>query len=364
MRIGASAPVRDSFYSMQTVYVGLSGGVDSAVSAALLKERGFTVVGAFIKIWQPEFIECTWREDRLDAMRVASLLQIPFREIDLSEEYKNEVISSMIDGYSRGITPNPDVLCNRQIKFGHFARWAFKEGADMVATGHYARIEQDANGFSLMRGRDLNKDQSYFLWQLTGEDLKRTLFPVGNMQKSDVRREASRFGLPVEKKADSQGLCFVGDITIPEFLARYISLSTGKVLNEQGEEIGEHFGSALYTLGQRHGFTVENTGTRDREQYVIALDVEKNTITVSPDRGRAARGAVQLHDVNWITQPSQFPCSAQAQTRYRGTPMPVVLEKKGEKIQAVFERPVIAAPGQSLVVYDGDRLLGGGVIEL
>src|ERR1041385_6375895 len=190
---------------MKKVFVGLSGGVDSAVSAALLKERGYHVTGVFIKIWRPEFIECTWKEDRIDAMRVCAALEIPFKELDLSEVYKKDIIDSMVKDYARGVTPNPDVLCNRSIKFGGFAKWAFDEGADRIATGHYARTE---NG-KLLRGVDEKKDQSYFLHLVSENDLKRTLFPVGEMKKTQVRELAKKFNLPVAQKPDSQGLCFI-----------------------------------------------------------------------------------------------------------------------------------------------------------
>src|SRR3989344_860547 len=243
---------------MSTVFVGLSGGVDSAVSAALLKEAGHSVVGAFIKIWRPEFIECPWQKERLDAMRVGAHLGIPFREIDLSDEYKKDVIDDMIANYTRGITPNPDVLCNRHIKFGAFKEWAHAGGADLVASGHYARIVKTGNRFQLHRGKDTHKDQSYFLWRLTEKDLETTLFPVGGFTKPEVRALAEKFGLPVATKKDSQGLCFVGEVTMRDFLARYIDLKQGKVLDEAGAVIGEHDGAALYTLGERHGFRIEN----------------------------------------------------------------------------------------------------------
>ena len=196
---------------MNKVFVGLSGGVDSAVSAALLKEAGYEVTGVFIKIWQPEFIECTWKDDRLDAMRVCAALDIPFRELDLSEQYKKEVVEKMVADYARGVTPNPDVLCNAEIKFGAFAAWAKREGAASIATGHYAQKKDAVGHFELLRAHDTAKDQSYFLYRLTQADLSRALFPIGGMEKSEVRAQAKRFKLPVADKPDSQGLCFVGE---------------------------------------------------------------------------------------------------------------------------------------------------------
>lgn len=213
----------------EKVFVALSGGVDSAVTAALLKERGYSVTGVFIKIWQPEFVECTWREDRLDAMRVAAALQIPFKEIDLSDVYKREVIDDMLKGYKNGITPNPDVLCNKYIKFGALWDWAKKNGADKLATGHHARVRETEDGaFELLRGVDDNKDQSYFLWQLTGDDLSHTLMPVGEMTKEEVRALARKYNLPVANKPDSQGLCFVGHIDMHDFLKKMLKTKPGR----------------------------------------------------------------------------------------------------------------------------------------
>ncbi|HWO07199.1 MAG TPA: tRNA 2-thiouridine(34) synthase MnmA [Candidatus Paceibacterota bacterium] len=335
----------------QTVFVGLSGGVDSAVSAALLKSEGYNVIGAFIKIWRPEFIDCPWQEDRLDAMRVCASLQIPFKEIDLSEEYKTTVIDDMVANYARGITPNPDVLCNRNIKFGAFASWARENGADFVATGHYARNI----GASLYRGVDSNKDQSYFLWQLTKADLERVLFPVGGLAKPEVRAHAERLNLPVARKKDSQGLCFVGDVTMRDFLAHYVPLEKGTVLDEKGSVIGEHDGAALYTLGERHGFRVTTRSAHNDPHYVIGIDTNANTITVSPDRTKASRKKVTLIDTNWLHTPQG---ELQAQTRYRETP--VACTVSGATV--TFMEPHFAPPGQSLVVYDGDKLVGGGII--
>ncbi|MBI5456549.1 tRNA 2-thiouridine(34) synthase MnmA [Candidatus Kaiserbacteria bacterium] len=348
---------------MKTVFVGLSGGVDSAVSAALLKEAGYTVVGCFIKIWQPEFIECTWKEDRLDAMRVCAALDIPFQEIDLSNEYGDEVIGDMIEGYKRGITPNPDILCNSRIKFGHFARWAFEHGADIIATGHYARIEKNEEEYRLLRGRDMNKDQSYFLWQLKRDDLKKILFPVGSLTKSEVRAHAARFSLPVAAKRDSQGLCFVGGITLPEFLRRYMRVEQGDLFNEQGKKIGMHEGAVLYTLGQRHGFTVKHAKSDEVPYFVIATDIVNNTITVSRDKMGAARTELTLHASNHLQAASKNTFRAEAQVRYREPAVAADFENIGDTMRVHLQEKKIAAPGQSLVMYEGERVLGGGIIE-
>lgn len=334
------------------VYVGISGGVDSAVSAALLKEQGHDVTGAFIKIWRPEFIECPWQKERLDAMRVCAHLGIPFREIDLSEEYKKAVIDDLVANYACGATPNPDVLCNRHIKFGAFKEWAFAEGAEMVATGHYAQTD----GTRLLRGKDTNKDQSYFLWQLTKKDLKQTLFPVGGYTKSEVRAIARRFELPVAQKHDSQGLCFVGDVSMDEFLARYLPLEKGGVLDASGRTIGEHDGAALYTLGKRHGFRVTQDSAKRSALYVTAIDTGHNTITVAPSVEPALVEKVVLRAVNVLSDLSAKTLTAQA--RYRETPISCRVEEEC----VVFEKPHLAPRGQSLVLYNGEELVGGGII--
>jgi len=340
---------------MQTVYVGLSGGVDSAVSAALLKIAGYNVVGSFIKIWRPEFIDCPWQHDRLDALRVCTALEIPFKEIDLSEEYKQTVIDDMVSNYSRGITPNPDVLCNRHIKFGAFAKWAYSEGADFVATGHYA---QNSEG-QLMRGKDTNKDQSYFLWQLRSEDLKKIMFPVGGMEKSAVRDLAAKFDLPVKNKKDSQGLCFVGDITMRDFLGHYLPLNKGSVLDEKGITIGDHDGAALYTLGERHGFRINSKTALSDAHYVVGINTKQNTIAVSTDKGEAMRHSVKLIDVSWVDEALRNGAKLTAQARYRETPVACTVH--GDTV--TFDKPHLAPPGQSLVLYDGEKLVGGGIIS-
>ena len=345
---------------MSTVFVGLSGGVDSAVSAALLKNGGHTVVGAFIKIWQPEFIECRWREDRLDAMRVAAALEIPFREIDLSDEYKRSVILETVQGYERGSTPNPDVLCNRHIKFGAFAAWAFSQGADVIATGHYARIEKEGGNLHLARGFDAAKDQSYFLWQVTSDMLARTMFPIGHLEKKAVRKIAEDYALPVAKKADSQGLCFVGDVTMSDFLSHYSAVTPGPVFDSWGNRIGEHHGAVLYTIGQRHGFFAPKARS-GRPLYVIRIDVRSNSLVVSENAADAARTTCVLTDVNWQSTPTAgMPVSVQARYHEKPASARVFLTPEGAEIS--FEMPHVVSPGQSLVMYRGDGIVGGGIL--
>ncbi len=347
----------------KTVFVGLSGGVDSAVSAALLKERGFKVVGVFIKIWQPEFIECTWAADRLDAMRAAVSLDVPFREIDFSQEYKKEVVGQMIADYAAGITPNPDVLCNRSIKFGSFLRYAQTEGADYIATGHYARIAESGGTYSLMRGKDPDKDQSYFLHLLGQAGLSRTLFPVGGLLKTEVRAHARRLRLPVALKPDSQGLCFVGDVSMKDFLARFVRLEKGIVLDAAGSSIGEHDGAALYTIGQRHGFSITNAAEAKTPHYVVGIDAKANTIRVSTDPKDAARSTAAIERMHWIEGAPHMPFDVSVQARYRETPAAASVNEAGRRTVVSFREPHVVSPGQSLVCYDGERCLGGGPIE-
>jgi tRNA-uridine 2-sulfurtransferase len=346
------------------VFVALSGGVDAVVVAVLLQERCYDVTGVFIKIWQPEFVECTWKEDRLDALRVAVALDIPFKEIDLSEIYKSEVIDEMLDGYKSGITPNPDVLCNRYIKFGALWNWAKKHGADILATGHHARVKETEYGnFELMRGIDNNKDQSYFLWQLTGEDLAHILMPIGELTKREVRNLAIKYKLPVAKKPDSQGLCFVGHVDVHDFLKKFIKTKSGKVLSEDGANIGVHEGAELYTLGQRHGFKVNLKNIDSTPKFVSKINVKENTITVSDDVNYGAIKVVHLTKENWVNYSPKEIEKYFCQIRYRQRPLKCAVSFKEKKIEVNFDKEHVITPGQSLVIYKEEICLGGGIIS-
>lgn len=343
------------------VYLGMSGGVDSSVSAALLLKAGYDVTGVFIKVWQPDWINCTWKEDRLDAMRVAAKLGIDFITLDLEKEYKEGVVDYMINEYKLGRTPNPDVMCNRFVKFGGFYNWAMKQGADFVATGHYA---QSIHG-KLVAGEDGNKDQTYFLWTLTKEQISKTLFPVGNIEKPEVRRLAKKFALPNAEKKDSQGLCFIGKIDIKEFLSHYIKSEKGNVLNIKGEVIGEHDGSFYFTIGERHGFNIIKKTPNDEPYYVIAKDVDKNTITVA-NKGNDgnlpnAITEITLRDVNWNQGNAVVGKKLMARSRYREALSEIVI--LNENVVQFTNPQYTISPGQSLVVYDGEVCLGGGIIE-
>lgn len=342
---------------VKKVYIGMSGGVDSSVSAALLKKAGYDVTGVFIKVWQPEWIDCTWKEDRLDAMRVAAKLDIPFVTLDLEKEYKEEVVDYMISEYKAGRTPNPDVMCNRYVKFGGFFNWAMKQGADFVATGHYAQIIDG----KLIAGNDKNKDQTYFLWTLTAGQISKTLFPVGNIEKPEVRKLAKKFKLPNAEKKDSQGLCFIGKIDIKEFLSHYIESKKGNVIDEKGTIIGEHDGTFFFTIGERHGFKITKKTPNDERYYVIAKDIEKNTITVSEKEKISGVKKVVLEDVNWNQGSISVGKVLQARSRYREKLQDIIFTNQNT---AEFkEAQTTLSSGQSLVVYDGNVCLGGAIIS-
>ncbi len=356
------------------VFVGMSGGVDSSVSAALLKQQGYDVTGVFIKVWQPDWLAqtsaCTWREDRLDAMRVAAKLDIPFITLDLEKEYKEEVVDYMINEYRAGRTPNPDVMCNAHVKFGRFYDWAMKQGADLVATGHYAVIDrsQARDGkMELQMANDLNKDQSYFLWTLRRDQLEHVLFPVGNIEKPEVRKLARKFGLATAEKKDSQGLCFIGKIDVKEFLSHYIPEKRGEVLNQKGKVIGYHDGAFFYTIGERHGFTITEKTPHDMPYYVIAKNTEKNTITVANKKGQEEKGIknIKIKNVNWINgKAPEIGKKYMARARYREVLQEIRVSEKNDQFLVTFSKSQeILSSGQSLVIYDGDICLGGGVIS-
>lgn len=348
----------ESRIGAKKVFVGLSGGVDSATAAALLLQQGFEVTGVFITI-TVEGYPCTAGEDRIDAMRAAAHLKIPFQEIDLSREYQEKVFAESIREFERGRTPNPDALCNREIKFGLFYEWARANGADLVATGHYAQIKDG----ELYTAADANKDQSYFLWAVPQEVLAHVLFPIGHLQKPQVRKLAAKFGLPQAQRKDSQGLCFLGPISVGDMLKKELHPAPGAVLDEAGEIIGTHEGAMLYTMGQRHGFMLAKQGPEAKPRYVIAKDLGANTITVSESKfpAGAAKTELKLADINWIGSPESGACFARY--RYRQELIPGTLQRTGlGKADVTLLQPHYAPVGQSLVVYKQGRCLGGGVI--
>jgi len=347
---------------VKTVFVGLSGGVDSAVSAYLLKKDGYRIVGAFIKAWEPPFLPCTGARDRLEAMRVAAHLEIPFVTYDLSEEYKREVVDSFIEEYRVGRTPNPDVLCNRSIKFGSFWERARADGADFIATGHYAVSESREKSFELRVSKDKKKDQTYFLWTLHQDDLAHSLFPVGGLEKNEVRKIAAQARLPNALRKDSQGLCFLGHVDMKDFLLRYVSRESGAVINAEGSQIGTHDGLAFYTVGERF------PGQGPEKLYVVAKNRQENTLTVSRQADLSALGYrhFEIEQVNWIRTTPEPGRLYGGQVRYHGDMLEVTVNLTGTATVVDTSVPVLAAEGQSLVIYDTARgeCMGGGIISV
>jgi tRNA-uridine 2-sulfurtransferase len=350
-----------------TVFVGLSGGVDSSVAALRLKNQGFSVVGVFIKVWHPDFMVCNWEQERLDAMRVAAHLDIPFLTCDGEAAYKDKVAEYFIAEYKAGRTPNPDVLCNKEVKFGVFLDFAKARGADYIATGHYAQKIDTPTGAELHRGVDTEKDQSYFLWSLSPEQLAFALFPVGNSPKSIIRAEAKRAGIPVATKKDSQGICFLGHVDIPSFLSHYTALLPGAVHDETGATIGEHKGALVYTLGQRHGFTLNTHDPARKQLYVIGKDIEKNIIIVG-EKPPTIKSTETIPLISCVLRKEvKHDELLTVQFRYRQTPLKASLNVLPPDnttptltLLEVADKP---AAGQSCVIYRGSACLGGGIIH-
>jgi len=351
----------------KTVFVGVSGGVDSSVAAALLKDQGYNIIGVFIRTWSPDFIECTWKDERRDAMRVCAHLDIPFLECDAEEAYKKGVADYMIEEYKKGNTPNPDVMCNRMVKFGVFWQFAKERGADYIATGHYAinNYQLPITNYQLKKGVDHSKDQSYFLWTLTQDDLSHTLFPVGHLEKKDVRKLAEKYKLSTAVKKDSQGVCFLGPLDMKDFLKHYIEAKKGDVVNEKGDVIGSHDGAIFFTLGERHGFNISKNEDNSKPLYVIAKDIEKNTITVSINAVSATLKTGQsilCNSTNWIIEASEKDKKYTAQIRYHGELLDCKIVAMSQTCEIIFDKNVLVDKGQSIVVYDGDVCLGGCIV--
>jgi len=339
------------------VFVAMSGGVDSSVSAYLLKKQGYDITGVHLTCWNEG--GCSDKEER-DARRAAQTLGIPFYVFDLRKDYADRVVNYMVNGYKRGITPNPDVMCNKEIKFGAFLERALAMGADYIATGHYTRLKVRNGVYSVYAGTDKNKDQSYFLWTLSQSQLKRVIFPVGELTKPQVRKIARKAGLHVADKKDSQGICFVGKTTLPGFLGRYLKQKKGLVLDTEGKVIGSHPGAHFYTIGQRHGLGI----ALSKPHYVIHKDVKKNTIVLAGENDRHLyQKEVCLGKLN-LNPDFKSPSSVRARVRYRQTLQSARVSCTKDGCKLVFSKPVkFVAPGQSAVFYNtGGRLLGGGVI--
>ena len=366
----------------QRVVVGLSGGVDSSIAAWLLKRQGHEVVGVFMKNWEDDDTDeyCTSREDLVDAASVADVLGIELEAVNFAAEYRERVFAHFLREYEAGRTPNPDVLCNSEIKFSAFLGHALRLGADAIATGHYARVcrasddpapvgraQGDATRVELMKATDTTKDQSYFLHRLTQEQLAPVMFPLGEMHKRDVRRIAREQGVPTWAKKDSTGICFIGERPFRDFLARYLPRTPGPVETPEGRTIGQHEGLAYYTLGQRQGLRIGGTrGGTDAPWFVAGKDLARNVLVAvqGHDHPLLYRREVDAIDMHWIGGvPPVLPTNVGAKTRYRMPDASCTLATTPTGLRANFDAPQWApTPGQYLVLYDGDVCLGGGVI--
>jgi tRNA-specific 2-thiouridylase len=366
--------------SKSRVVVGLSGGVDSAVSAWLLKKQGYEVVGIFMKNWEDDDDSeyCSSNEDFVDAAAVADVIGIEIEHVNFAAEYKDRVFAEFLREYQAGRTPNPDVLCNAEIKFKAFLDHAMRLGAEKIATGHYARVRERSLGgnvrrFELLKGLDESKDQSYFLHRLDQEQLARTLFPVGELRKTVVRQIAEQVGLPNAKKKDSTGICFIGERPFREFLNRYIGKEPGPIKDERGRTIGKHEGLSFYTLGQRQGLGIGGVkekgaargGGEHAPWFVARKDVAKNTLWVvqGHDHPWLQSAALEADDVSWIAGEPPARGRYAAKTRYRQADAPCSLVRTDAGFRLHFaEAQWAVTPGQSAVLYDGEVCLGGGVI--
>jgi tRNA-specific 2-thiouridylase len=353
------------------IVVGLSGGVDSAVAALLLKRAGHEVIGLFMKNWEDDDDDqyCSTREDLIDAVSVAETIGIEVEAVNFAAEYRERVFASFLAEYKAGRTPNPDVLCNAEIKFRAFLDYAMTLGAERIATGHYARVDDRDGAVALLKGVDPGKDQSYFLHRLNQAQLARTLFPVGDLLKSEVRRIAREAGLPNHAKRDSTGICFIGERPFREFLSRYLPREPGPMVTPAGERVGEHEGLMYYTIGQRQGLGIG--GRRDGAGdpwYVAGKDIATNTLTVvqGHDHPLLMRRTLAAADASWVSGAAPGPgADLGAKTRYRQADSSCTLKGVGgARFELDFDAPQWAVtPGQSAVLYRGEVCLGGGVIS-
>lgn len=343
---------------MKTVVVGLSGGVDSSVSALLLKEKGYHVIGMFMKNWD-EGEECPAEKDYEDVVRIAEQLDIPFYTIDFTKEYWDSVFSTFLSDMEKGLTPNPDVLCNKEIKFKAFLQKAKELGADYLATGHYARTVDG----KLLKGSDPNKDQSYFLYGVTKSALEQTLFPIGDLPKPQVREIAKKHGLITHNKKDSTGICFIGKRDFRPFVQKYLKKQPGLIETIDGKTVGEHEGVIFYTIGQRKGLGIGGPGDA---YFVAGKDLKRNVLTVVQGEDHPALFTKEIlaTDVHWISSPPLLPLKCFAKVRYRSKEVPCHIEPIGEDLKVTFDNPERAVtPGQAIVFYLGDECLGGGLIR-
>ena len=355
------------------VVIGMSGGVDSSVAALLLKQQGYDVVGLFMKNWDDTDDEgyCTATEDYEDVAKVAEQIGIPYYSVNFEKEYWDRVFEYFLQEYRNGRTPNPDVMCNKEIKFKAFLDYAMGLGADYIAMGHYAQVETDENGVvHLLRGKDANKDQTYFLSQLSQVQLKKAMFPLGHLEKPQVRKIAEEAGLATAKKKDSTGVCFIGERDFNEFLANYLPNKPGKMMTLDGKVMGEHMGLMYYTIGQRQGLGIGGTaGTSNEPWFVIGKDQATQTLYVGQGYHHdnlysEYLEASEIHFTtdNWTEK--EFECTAKFRYRQKDINVKVQLDESGTKARVIFDEPVRAVtPGQAVAFYRGEECLGGGLID-
>jgi tRNA-specific 2-thiouridylase len=354
---------------VKKILVAMSGGVDSSVAALLLKEQGYDVEGAYMKNWinEDEILgDCPWQQDIEDASAVAERLGIPFRVVNLMNDYRERIVDYLLEGYQSGITPNPDVMCNREIKFGVFLDYALEQGFDSVATGHYARLAKSNGDKEILEGADKNKDQTYFLALMKPDQVSRAMFPIGDLQKPDLRRLAEEANLPNAGKKDSQGICFIGNIKMQDFLREYVPDSPGPILRaEDGKELGQHKGLHYFTIGQRKGIGVPSN-TDNQAYVVVGKDQSRNALLISFEAldapGLYSQGC-RISNLSFTNLPIDSPCEIEAKTRYRDPRIPISYSPNGDGTAEIrFKNPERAlALGQIMALYDGERLLGGGV---
>jgi tRNA-specific 2-thiouridylase len=361
--------------SKKKVVIGMSGGVDSSVSAWLLKEQGYEVIGLFMKNWEDDDDSeyCSTREDWIDAVSVADVVGVDIEAVNFASEYKDRVFAEFLREYQAGRTPNPDVLCNAEIKFKAFLDHAMKLGADWIATGHYARVRQNpAGAFELLKAMDASKDQSYFLHRLNQAQLSKTLFPLGEIHKTEVRKIAEKLKLPNATKKDSTGICFIGERPFREFLNRYLSYQPGPIKTAEGDTVGEHLGLSFYTLGQRKGIGIgglkshQNADGNSEAWYVARKDVANNTLYIvqGHDHPWLLTPRLSAGQISWVAGQAPADSALSAKTRYRQADVPCTISSGSSDFSLQFTEPQWAVtPGQSAVLYDGDICLGGGIIE-
>ena len=353
---------------MKTVVVGMSGGVDSSVAALLLKEQGYNVIGLFMQNWEEtdENGCCTAEEDYADVRRVANLIGVPYYTVNFAKEYMDRVFKYFIDEYNAGRTPNPDVLCNREIKFGPFKEYAKKLGADYIATGHYCDISHENGVHYLLKAKDQNKDQTYFLNQLSQDQLDGVLFPLGKLEKPEVRKIAEKYGLATAGKKDSTGICFIGERNFRQFLQNYIPNKKGLMKTYDGKVLGEHLGLMYYTIGQRKGLNIGGQKGDEGRWFVIEKDLKNNVLYVAHgEEDKLYSSGLLMKSVNWIPFPPKekvFDCTAKFRYRQPEQGCRVHILDDGIKVEFKEKQRAITE-GQYAVFYDGDKCIGGGVIE-